>query len=75
MDVSTFVLAGWNVLITLVFGLTVVVYRQSMDKVKDQGAEIHRLGILLNRTREEVARDNVTNDEVEKITQIGRAHV
>ena len=31
-------------------------------------SELARLGILLNKTREEVARDNVTKAEVERIT-------
>ena len=30
--------------------------------------EVARLGILLNKTREEVARDNVTQAEVDRIT-------
>ena len=32
--------------------------------VKEKFAELNRLGILLNRTREEVARDHVTRAEV-----------
>ena len=32
--------------------------------VQDRFAEINRLGILLNRTREEVARDHITRAEV-----------
>ena len=32
--------------------------------VKDKFAELQRLGILLNKTREEVARDHVTRAEV-----------
>ena len=31
-------------------------------------SELARITILLNRTREEIARDNVTNGEVERIT-------
>jgi hypothetical protein len=31
-------------------------------------AELARVTILLNKTREEIARDNVTNAEVERIT-------
>jgi hypothetical protein len=30
--------------------------------------ELNRISILLNKTREEVARDNVTQAEVERIT-------
>ena len=69
METSTVILAGWNLLITIILGLTALLYRQYMEKAKDQGAEVHRLSILLNRTREEIARDNVTNAEVEKITE------
>ena len=32
-------------------------------------SELARVTILLNRTREEIARDNVTNAEVERITE------
>lgn len=32
-------------------------------------SELARVTILLNRTREEIARDNVTKAEVEKITE------
>lgn len=32
-------------------------------------SELARITILLNRTREEIARDNVTKAEVEKITE------
>jgi hypothetical protein len=32
--------------------------------VKEKFAELQRLGILLNRTREEVARDHITRAEV-----------
>ena len=32
--------------------------------LKEKFAELHRLGILLNKTREEVARDHITRAEV-----------
>ena len=32
-------------------------------------AELARIGILLNKTREEVARDNVTKAEVDRIVE------
>ena len=35
--------------------------------LKGKFEEISRLGILLNRTREEIARDNVTQAEIDKI--------
>jgi hypothetical protein len=33
----------------------------------EKASEIQRLNILLNKTREEVARDNVTQAEIDKI--------
>ena len=38
--------------------------------VKDKFAELQRLGILLNKTREEVARDHVTRAEVRADSQM-----
>jgi hypothetical protein len=35
----------------------------------DKFAELARIAILLNKTREEVARDNVTKAEVERIVE------
>jgi hypothetical protein len=45
--------------------------------MNEKFAELARISILLNKTREEVARDNVTKAEVERIVEhkIGRAHV
>jgi hypothetical protein len=34
--------------------------------VKEKFAELNRLGILLNKTREEVARDHITRAEVHR---------
>ena len=42
--------------------------------VKEKFAEIQRLGILLNRTREEVARDHITRAEVKADLQAIRQH-
>jgi hypothetical protein len=36
--------------------------------LKDKSEELKRVEILLNRTREEVARDYATNTEVQRIT-------
>jgi hypothetical protein len=38
--------------------------------VKEKFAELQRLGILLNKTREEVARDHVTRAEVRADAQV-----
>ena len=47
----------WNMILTLIVAILGWV-------VKDKFAELQRLGILLNKTREEVARDHVTRAEV-----------
>lgn len=47
----------WNVVLTAIVGLMGYV-------LKDKFEEINRLGILLNKTREEVARDHITRSEV-----------
>jgi hypothetical protein len=51
----------WSTVLTLFIGLLVFVMREKFE-------EISRLSILLNRTREEVARDYVTQAEVQRIT-------
>lgn len=54
----------WNMALTLIVGVMGFV-------IKEKFAELNRLGILLNRTREEVARDHITraelNTEMQKI--------
>lgn len=47
----------WNVILTFIVAILGWV-------VKEKFAELQRLGILLNRTREEIARDHVTRAEV-----------
>jgi len=47
----------WNVVLTAIVGVMGFVLKDKFD-------EINRLGILLNRTREEVARDHITRAEV-----------
>ena len=37
--------------------------------LKGKFDELQRISILLNRTREEVARDHVTREEVQRITE------
>ena len=50
----------WNALLTTFIGLL-------GWNLKTKADEIQRLSILLNRTREEIARDNVTQQEVDRI--------
>lgn len=53
----------WNMILTLIVAILGWV-------VKDKFAELQRLGILLNKTREEVARDHVTRAEVRADSQM-----
>ena len=50
----------WNVLLTTFIGLL-------SWNLREKSAELNRITILLNRTREEIARDNVTQAEIDKI--------
>ena len=50
----------WNALLTTFIALL-------GWNLKSRSDEIQRLQVLLNRTREEIARDNVTQGEVDKI--------
>ena len=69
----------WNVILTGFVGIL-----GFMAKAKFE--ELDRLGILLNKTREEVARDHITRSEMnvtmdklgerfDRAVEIGRAHV
>jgi hypothetical protein len=51
----------WTAILTLFTGLLTFVVREKF-------AEIKRLDILLNKTREELARDYTTQAEVQRIT-------
>ena len=53
MDMET-----WNILITLVIAPVVYSIRQNF-------VELKRIDVLLNKTREEVAKNYVTKDEME----------
>jgi hypothetical protein len=48
----------WNVVLTAVLGLMGFLLKSKFD-------ELGRISILLNRTREEVARDHITRKEVD----------
>lgn len=49
----------WNVVLTALVAIMGFFLKSKMD-------ELNRLGILLNRTREEVAREHVTRREVDE---------
>lgn len=48
----------WNIVLTAIVGIMGFLLKGKFD-------ELARLGILLNKTREEVARDHVTRKEVD----------
>ena len=49
----------WNILLTTFIGLLAW-------NLKEKSTELNRVTSLLNRTREEIARDNVTQAEMDK---------
>jgi hypothetical protein len=51
----------WTAVLTLFTGLLTFIAKEKFDEIK-------RLDILLNKTREELARDYTTNAEVQRIT-------
>jgi|TARA_R110000868_G_scaffold373668_1_gene637889 molybdenum cofactor biosynthesis enzyme MoaA len=60
LNMSQEMLYLWNAVLTLA-GVLVGLW------AREKSAELARLNILLNKTREEVARDNVTQAEIDKI--------
>lgn len=48
----------WNALLSLLVAAMGMMLKSKID-------ELNRLGILLNRTREEIARENITRKEVD----------
>ena len=57
LDLNT----AWSAVLSLVMGLLGYMMNEKFR-------ELARVTILLNKTREEVARDNVTQAEIDKIT-------
>ena len=52
----------WNTVLTMLIGIIAYIGHE-------KSTEIQRLNILLNKTREEVARENVTQAEISKIME------
>lgn len=52
---------AWSAALSLIVGILTFVAKEKFN-------ELARISILLNKTREEVARDNVTKAEVERIS-------
>ena len=57
LDLNT----AWSAILSLVIGLLGYMMNEKFR-------ELARISILLNKTREEVARDNVTQAEIDRIT-------
>jgi hypothetical protein len=58
------VLALWQVLSSVVLGLGMFMLKENAARNKTQDEEMMRQNILLNKTREELARDYITKVEV-----------
>lgn len=56
------ILQIWNVLLSIILAIVGWTAKEKSD-------EIQRLSILLNRTREEIAGNNVTQAEIDKIME------
>ena len=54
------IMLAWNFILSVTIGIVGFI-------VKDKFDELQRLSILLNRTREEIARDNVTQAELDRM--------
>lgn len=52
----------WNMVLTTLIGILAYMGHE-------KASEIQRLNILINKTREEVARDNVTQAEITKLME------
>jgi hypothetical protein len=52
----------WNIGLSIVMGIVGF-------WAKEKAAELQRISILLNKTREEVARENVTQAEIDKLME------
>ena len=52
----------WNTLLTALIGVLAYIGHEKIS-------ELQRLNLLINKTREEVARDNVTQAEMDKFVQ------
>ena len=58
----------WSAVLSIVMGGFGFFMREKLSQVRDMGEDIKRVERLLNITREEVARDYVTQTEIQRIT-------
>jgi hypothetical protein len=54
----------WNIGLTVFIGLVGWVLKDKTDLIKKNESELHRVQVLVNRTREEMAKEYVTKAEV-----------
>ena len=52
----------WNAILSFISALGLWLLKVMWD-------ELQRIQILVNRTREEIARDNITKEEIDRISQ------
>ena len=58
------ILAIWNLLTSIILGLVMFMLNSAKELNKELNAEMQRQSILLNKTREEIAREYITKIEV-----------
>ena len=58
------ILAVWNLLTSIILGLVMFMLNSAKELNKELNAEMQRQSILLNKTREEIAREYITKIEV-----------
>jgi hypothetical protein len=58
----------WSAVLSVVMGGFGLFIREKLAQIKDVGEDVRRVERLLNITREEIARDYSTNEEVQRIT-------
>jgi len=58
----------WSAVLSIVMGVFGFLMREKLGQIRDMGEDIKRVERLLNITREEVARDYVTQTEIQRIT-------
>jgi len=58
----------WTAGLSIIMGVFGFFIREKLGQVKDIGEDAKRIERLINITREEIARDNVTQAEIQRIT-------
>ena len=58
----------WSAALSVIMGVFGFIIRDKLTQVKDIYEDVKRIERLLNITREEIARDYVTQNEIQRIT-------